>query len=104
MGGDAELLKEVIEDVLEESEVLMRQIEDSVRDRDGAALRRAAHALRGMLLTVGVRDAAGSTLELERMGTTEDLTNAEEALEELSRRMQVILPLLKEGLGACGAG
>jgi PAS domain S-box-containing protein len=97
VGGDSALLNIVIETFFEESETLMQRIEASIQQDDAATLKRAAHTLKGILLSVGARRASTSALKLERMGRSSDLANSEKAYADLKRQMEIVLPLLKSG-------
>jgi two-component system sensor histidine kinase/response regulator len=95
--GDAELLCSVLEDCDEECETLMQQIQTSIQEHDVGTLNRAAHTLKGILLTVGARPASASALTLESMGSSGDLSNADETLAELRQQMEIVIPCLKQG-------
>ncbi len=97
VGGDSELLNIVIETFFGEAESLMRRIEDSIQQRDATMLKRNAHTLRGILLSVGARRASTSAFKLERMGQSADLAGSDEAYAELKRQMEIALPHLKAG-------
>jgi HPt (histidine-containing phosphotransfer) domain-containing protein len=97
VGGDSELLNVVIETFFEESETLLQQIEVSIQQGDAATLQRAAHTLKGILLSVGARRASTWAFKLERIGQSADLANSKEAYADLKRYVEIILPLLKSG-------
>ncbi|MEQ8784714.1 MAG: response regulator [Pirellulaceae bacterium] len=97
VGGDAELLSEVIETFFDEAEMLVSQVQASINQRDAQVLKRGAHTLKGILLSVGARRASAHAFKLERMGAMDDLAQAGEALEELTRHLDVVVALLREG-------
>ena len=96
-GADRDLLQVVIDTFLEESEPLMQEIRADVGLRDPALLKKAAHTLKGMLLSVGVRRDSTLVLDLKRMETSEDWGDWEATLAELERQMELLLPVLKKG-------
>jgi PAS domain S-box-containing protein len=97
VGGDSELLNAVIEAFFDESAMLMQQIETSIQQGDAAALNRAAHTLKGSLLSVGARRASAAAFKLERMGQSSDLANSGDAYRDLQRHMEIAAPVLKCG-------
>jgi two-component system sensor histidine kinase/response regulator len=96
-GADRSLLQVVIDAFFEESEPLMQQIRDGVGLRDEASLKKAAHTLKGMLLSVGVRRESTLVFNLERMEMSENWADRDAALATLEGQMGVLLPLLREG-------
>jgi HPt (histidine-containing phosphotransfer) domain-containing protein len=58
-----------------------------VEQRDPAALREAAHSLKGSAGSFGAELAVGAALRLELMGHGGDLTGVEPAFAELKRTM-----------------
>jgi CheY-like chemotaxis protein len=96
-GDDRELLQTVIEAFFEESATLMQQIRASIRLLDAASLRKSAHTLKGALLAVGARRASTLACDLERLGTSGNLTNGDNGLEALERQMALLLPYLRNG-------
>ena len=97
VGGDAQLLSSVIEDCDEECETLMEQINTSIEEHDVNTLNRAAHTLKGILLTLGARPASAAAFKLECMASSGDLSNAAETLAELGQQMEIVIPCLKLG-------
>src|SRR5688572_8557274 len=68
VGGDDELLREIIDIFLEEYPGLVADIVSSLQNRDGHALERSAHTLKGSVSNFGARAAARAAHDLELMG------------------------------------
>jgi HPt (histidine-containing phosphotransfer) domain-containing protein len=83
VGGDEELLKEVVEIFLMEYPQLMGMVTEAVGKQDALLLERAAHSLKGSLSTIGAEVAANCALALEMMGRTRKLDGCETVLAEL---------------------
>jgi PAS domain S-box-containing protein len=69
--GDAEqpdFLQSVIQQFLTDQPKHMTAIQAAIEARDGMALRKAAHALRGGSFNIGARALGSSALELEKLG------------------------------------
>ena len=96
-GDDRILLQTVIEAFFEESATLMQQIRASIRLRDAASLQKSAHTLKGALLAVGARRTSTFAFDLERLGSSGNVTNSDNGLEALERQMAFLLPFLKNG-------
>lgn len=103
VGGDAELLKELVGLFLAECPKLLSEMREAVARGDAKALARAAHALRGSVSNFEEGDVFDVVLRLEEMGREGLLTHAEEAyaaLEEGIARLQPALATLgKEAAG-----
>jgi signal transduction histidine kinase/CheY-like chemotaxis protein len=96
LGGDRGLLKELIEMYRAECPRWLEDVRGAIRRGDGAALRRAAHTLRGAVGTFEASDAVDAAQRLERMGAEGNLANASEACGEL----EAALGRLEPGLAA----
>ena len=92
--GDRELLKELVAAFLEDSPRLMADIRESLRKRDPTALQRAAHALKGSMLAVGVEEPARLAFALEAMGDSEQLGRVDATFASLEQTMGLLLPAL----------
>lgn len=65
MGGDVELLREILAIQRADEPRLMARLTDAVAAHDDTTLRRTAHQLRGGLLSIGADEAAGILAEIE---------------------------------------
>jgi CheY-like chemotaxis protein len=97
MGGDSNLLVELVKIFLEESPKLLAAIQEAAARDDAQALERAAHSLKGTLSTFAAPAATAAALRLETIGCAGDLAPAGEACAALEKEMGRLKPLL-EGL------
>ena len=97
-GGDRELLIEVIALFHADYPATLRRVERAVKNADFEALRLAAHALKGVLATVGSAAGKQAAQALEEAGRSGDLT----AAEELSRSLRETIAALNAALVSAG--
>jgi HPt (histidine-containing phosphotransfer) domain-containing protein len=76
LDGDEELLVELIDAFLAESEGLLDRVADAVDRRDAARLERAAHSVKGTVSLFGHREATEAAQTLESMGRAGELRDA----------------------------
>jgi two-component system, sensor histidine kinase and response regulator len=89
--GDRELLGELAKIFLEDCPTQLSAIQAGVERRDAAALREAAHALRGSVANFGATQAVETALKLELMGNAGDLTGAPAAFADLQLAMAALV-------------
>ncbi|MCS6861715.1 MAG: response regulator, partial [Abditibacteriales bacterium] len=87
-GGDPEFLNELVEIFLGEYPKMMGNIQESVMQRDAAALQRAAHALKGSVGNFCAQRAWEAAYTLEQMGRNGDLSGVEKAWSVLEEEME----------------
>jgi len=92
--GDPELLKMMVETALEEAPRLLGQIREAVAGADPAALKLAAHTLKGSIRYFGQTLAYQQAFRLEKMGQDKQLEGAGEVLSALEGEMALLRPLL----------
>jgi two-component system sensor histidine kinase/response regulator len=83
VGGDEALLKELIALFFEESPRLLTGVRQAIERQDAGELKSAAHALKGAITTFAAEPARSAAFRLESMGHQGDLSQAEEAYQEL---------------------
>jgi two-component system, sensor histidine kinase and response regulator len=92
--GDRQLLARMIAAFHGQSSKLAAAIAESVAGRDGRALERAAHKLKGSVGSLGARRAFAQAARLETLGRDGDWAEAPAALarleEELARLRQAL--------------
>ncbi|MGH9313445.1 MAG: response regulator [Vicinamibacterales bacterium] len=81
VGGDRQLLKQVVGLFRADYPKTLRRIEAALRRGDGERLRTAAHALKGSVSTFGARAVRDAAQRLERMGSARDLARANESYD-----------------------
>ncbi len=94
VNGDRELLQAVIGAFLEESPDRMTAIREAIAGGDAAALRVAAHALKGSLQYFGAEGAYGHAYRLEKIGQDGNLEGAAAACEALAAEILRLTPVL----------
>jgi signal transduction histidine kinase/CheY-like chemotaxis protein/PAS domain-containing protein/HPt (histidine-containing phosphotransfer) domain-containing protein len=97
LGGDRELLRQVIGIYREDSERLMGVMRDALGRWDARALRRAAHSLKGTVSLFGAAQATEAAGRVEALG--DDGAGGEEALAALAEevaRLRVELDRIEE--------
>ncbi len=90
VGGDEELLDEIVELYLGEYPALLSEIQKSVQSGDAPGLYRSAHTLKGSLGTLGAEEAHQRALELEISGRSAQLAEAPTMLKDLENLLQLL--------------
>ena len=83
VGGDEELLREIIDIFLEEYPSLVAGIRDAVEKKDAGALERSAHNLKGSVSNFGAESATRAAADLELMGRKGEIQRAPVVVEVL---------------------
>jgi CheY-like chemotaxis protein len=94
VGGDPELLRDVILLFLKDCPRMLAEVNESLRNQDAAQLRRAAHCLKG---TVGNFTAGGAftaAWRLEMMGRDGNMAGVEQVWSELRAELERLQPAL----------
>ena len=95
VGGDFELLREVVELFLDDYPQAIEKIRAAVLAGDQTDLERQAHSLKGSVSTFGAKDAFEAALALEKQGRTGDLSSAAEGLARLEQALVALRPELE---------
>ena len=95
VGGDEDLLREVVELFLSDYPNTMEKIRLAVSARDASALEQYAHSLKGSVSTFGAKYAFDAALELERKGRNGDLAGIEDGLGQLEHALDALRPELE---------
>ena len=90
VGGDEELLREVLAIFLTEYPELVGKLEQAVERGDAVLLERSAHTLKGSLSTIGAEIAAHNAFLLEVMGRAGQLEGAGEQLRQLGESLSTL--------------
>ena len=88
--GDRRLLKRIVALFRSDRATTLRRINRAVGERDGEALRMAAHALKGSIATVGGARGREAAAELEQMGRANQFDQAEPAYHRLSKEIALL--------------
>ena len=95
VGGDVELLKEVIGLFLGDYPSTLEKIKSAVAASDARALEHSAHSLKGSVSTFGAGRAFEAAFTLEKLGRAGDLRGAQEGLNELEHALEALRPELE---------
>ena len=95
VGGDVELLKEVVELFLNDYPLTFEKIRGAVAASDATALEHHAHSLKGSVSTFGADRAFEAAFTLEKLGRNQDLRGAPEGLLQLEQALEALRPELQ---------
>jgi len=90
IGGDMPLLRELVGIYNESSPELLRNVDHAIANQDGKKLRDAAHALKGAVSNFAATPAVQACAELERMGSSGDLTRVADGRNDLGRQLELL--------------
>jgi len=94
VGGDVELLKEVVELFLDDYPSTFEKIKAAVANRNAKDLEHHAHSLKGSVSTFGANRAFEAAFTLEKQGRSGDLTDATDGLLQLEQALEALRPEL----------
>jgi CheY-like chemotaxis protein/HPt (histidine-containing phosphotransfer) domain-containing protein len=94
VGGDRKALADLVRIFRADSPKQVARLRDAVRESDSAALRAAAHALKGAVSTFAAPGATEAALRLQKMGDAGQLAGAAAALERLEGEIEALLAAL----------
>lgn len=95
VGGDMDLLKELVDLFLDDSLGLVDRIRQAVTQKDADDLEKAAHGLKGSVLNFEAKSVADIAQALETMGRNRDLTQAQNVVAELEKKVNELRTELK---------
>ncbi len=87
VGGDKDLLKEVVALFLDDCPKLIEQMREAIQKSNPGGLQKAAHTLKGSVSNFGATFAVQAALDLETMGKTGNLGGAAGALVLLEKEI-----------------
>jgi two-component system sensor histidine kinase/response regulator len=94
VGGDMDLLREVVELFLDDYPSALEKLRSAVSAHDPSGVEHQAHSLKGSVSTFGAQEAFEAALVLEKQGRSGDLTGVEESLRNLENVFEALLPEL----------
>ena len=77
LGGDRQLFNEFISIFMEDSEILMGEIGDSLKSADTEQVCKSGHALKGLVSNFGAKEFVDVALKLELAGRAGDVSMCE---------------------------
>jgi HPt (histidine-containing phosphotransfer) domain-containing protein len=95
VGGDFELLREVVGLFLDDYPRALEKILQSISANDAAQLEHHAHSLKGSVSTFGARDVFEAALALEKLGRSGNLSRAQDGLRTLENALRDLRPELQ---------
>jgi two-component system sensor histidine kinase/response regulator len=96
VGGDLEMLRQLVQIFREESKRGMEALRDGLRRGDASSVKLHAHTLRGSLAYFGADWATTLAQQLEAMARSGDLSLAEPVLYCLEDALRLLEPALDE--------
>src|SRR5262245_19160700 len=94
--NDWDFLGETVQMLNSDGPALMDEIRRAADASDAAALGRAAHTLKGMVANFCSPATHACAFEVEKMGRTGDLSNAQETVKTLEARLMVLISSLND--------
>lgn len=94
VGGDPEILAEIIALFHEDAPRLMAQVRQAVAEKEPIEVQRAAHALKGTIGCLGRNRACRTAGELEALGAERKMDEARSVLQSLENEMEKLLAVL----------
>lgn len=83
MGGDRELLDEILDAIIEECPQQFNTLETAIAERDSATARRAAHTILGNMRAISAADAMDKAGAVERLAKDSRFDELSEPVEQL---------------------
>ncbi len=96
VGGDMELLKELTDIFIIDSNKLLTEIKEALSNADDRALERSAHALKGAVSNFSALRAHEKAYHMETLGRQGDISLAEKELENLNKEIESLKSALVE--------
>jgi HPt (histidine-containing phosphotransfer) domain-containing protein len=97
MGGDGELLDDVLTVFIEEIPGMMSELRAAVSGMDAPALERSAHSMKGALLNISADSPAELTRQLEQLGSAGQLDGVTGILVRLESEIEQLTRILQGG-------
>lgn len=97
VGGDKQLLSDLIKVFLKDSDSMVSNIEAAIQNQNADGLRLSAHSLRGALNHLGAKDSAYLASKVEQLGSVEAFQDQiDEAVELLAQLKASLEPVTQE--------
>lgn len=96
LGGDEDLLRELVSTLVEESPRLLDTLREAIASSDSDAVMRGAHSIKGSVSCFGGGLVEKSAQRLETMGKTKGLSEAAATFAGLERDMARLLLELRQ--------
>ncbi|MBS0211038.1 MAG: response regulator [Planctomycetes bacterium] len=100
LGGDAELLNEVLQVFLQEVGHFLGDIHEAAAEQDARRLQRAAHTVKGAASHLMARDLRGAAEQLEKIAAARDWPSVPVAVERVASEIARVLPWIESRVAA----
>ena len=88
VGGDREVLKEIIDIYCQEYPKQLQQIQEAIDKKNAVMAGNVAHTIKGAVANFGAKPSFGAALNLEKIGKSGDLSHAKEAFDVLKKELE----------------
>ena len=92
--NDPQLLKDLVDLLLEECPRLLNEIKGAVNKKDAKPAERLAHSLKGSLGNLSAKSAEEAALKLERLIQAGDWAQVDDGLQALECQLARLMPAL----------
>jgi HPt (histidine-containing phosphotransfer) domain-containing protein len=96
LGGDENLLREVVEIFLEDGPKQMRSLRQAIAEGSAEGIEKTAHSLKGELGYLGVSEVSERARELEELGRKHDLQHTTEVYAAFEAGISEVLSSMRE--------
>jgi two-component system, sensor histidine kinase and response regulator len=101
LGGDAELLEEVVQVFLQTIPELLSQLNNAVRSGDAKEIAAAAHSIKGAAANIGAEVVSETARKLELMGKAETIADAAKEIESLTGELDALVSFARDKFASC---
>ena len=96
LGGDMALLQELAQIVVEDSEILLTDIDNALRNDHPERVALAAHSLKGLVSNFNAELCAAAAKAVEQAGRASDLSTVRRSLDSLRLEVQRLVDALRQ--------
>ena len=100
VGGDEDLLRELLKVFLDECPRWMAELDRAIATSDATAVQRTAHKFKGALVNFGAETAGAAAAQLESLGKTGNLSGVDAKTSALRHEVDRVLPAVREMAGS----
>ncbi|TFH41511.1 MAG: Hpt domain-containing protein [Chrysiogenales bacterium] len=88
LDGNYDLFRELAEMFIANSAELLSSLEKAIRERDAAAIGKAAHTIKGAVANFSADGAFAAAYEIEKIGKSGELNSVDTAMESLVNELK----------------
>jgi len=96
MDGDAEMISDLIDTLMEDTPALMAELKDAIEAGEISLVHRHAHSLKSSNAQLGAHAFAAICQELENQAKEGELSNAPQLLQQLQQEQQRVALALND--------